>query len=902
MSGGGVDLRLWGKSRGLPGAYPLVCHLLDTAAVAGALWDGYLSGGFRRYIARQLGVGEDHARSLVMLWAGLHDIGKAMACFQGQERERRPPADLYPDSGNERIPHDLATHRWLIMRLAELGYPRGKVCAFVAQALGGHHGVFHPIGQPDADPVAVLPELGGGAWETQRLALLKTVHEIVGAPAPPEKVRRPGAALVCGVVILADWLASQDRYLEERLPDIPASGDPDALAKFFQHSVALAPSLVERARLRRLRLREGSFVEEFGFAANGMQASVEADLPALVDERGGLLLVTVPTGEGKTEAALHAARVLGTASGATGVFFGLPTMATADGMYARAGSFVERRAEGPAGVTLLHSMAWLNAAYHPVADDSTVISYEHEAGSSRRTDPGEWLRGAKRGLLAQMAIGTIDQALLSVLPVRHNMLRMLGLAGKVFVVDEVHAYDAYMQGLLRRLLTWLGQLGVPVVLLSATLPRQVSRRLIESYLAGAARPTNTADVPDVPYPGWLYVDAATGDATAREVVTEPRRLRTEVREVPRDALGGLDRSAALRELLAPAVDEAGCVAVIVNTVAEAQRTFRDLKAWFGAISAAGGEAPDLDLLHARFPADQRERITADIIAKYGKNGHRPRHGGVVVATQVIEQSLDLDFDLMISDLAPVALLLQRAGRCHRHANDRPASLSGPRLVVLTYPDAEPPAAWPYVYPVSLLRRTRELLAVWGEQHMAIPGDVQAVVDQVYDESFADGEMQSDDIERIAADQVMRSVAEKIGIPVPATLTDLRQLTDRELDEDLIATRLGADSARVLCVYDTADGRRCLDPGCAVPLPEPNRKGRFTPDQVRQVMAQTIPVPSTWVADRTADNEIPAEWQDNPFLRRLVLLPHPVRADGPEPAARIGSKLLRLHPEEGLIRS
>ena len=900
-SGGGVDLRLWGKERGLPRAYPLVCHLLDTAAVAGAVWDGYLAPGFRRFVAEQLGVSEARARALVVFWAGLHDIGKSIAVFQGQSATWRPPDDVYPDAGDTRVRHELATHAWLITRLTELGYSRERVCLLVAQTLGGHHGAFYGTeGKWRVDPLAALPELGGGAWEDQRMALLRAIHRVVGAPAPPTKLKAAGGALVCGIVILADWLASQEDFLLSRLPDLPVSGAPSELAAHYRRSIEVAPGLLEDARLGRLRLRAGDFAEAFGFPPNDMQQSIEERLPGLVGDRGGLLLITVPTGAGKTEAALHAARILGAAAGTPGIFLGLPTMATADKMYERGRDYAEHRADGPTGVTLMHSLSWLADAYRPVTDNGQVLTSDSKLGQ-RRTDPGDWLRGAKRGLLAPLAVGTIDQVLLSVLPTRHNMLRMLGLTGKVLVIDEVHAYDAYMQGLLRQLLVWAGALGVPVVLLSATLPRPVSRRLVESYLRGA-RPGVVADMPDPPYPGWLYVDAAAGPAHVQDVAGTPRLLQTDVREVPCDANGGLDRSVVLRDVLASMADERGCVAVIVNTVAEAQRTFRDLKQWFGTVAWGRAGTPDLDLLHARFPAARREQITADVTAKYGKDGERPTHGGVVVATQVLEQSLDLDFDLMISDLAPIALLLQRAGRCHRHVNARPPWLSRPRLVVLTYAGDEPPRAWPFVYPTALLRRTRETLDEWCTEPITVPADVQGLVDRVYDESFAEGNIQADDIERIADDQVKASLADMTRIPAPGEFSELHSLTDRDVNEDMFATRLGADSVRVLCVYDDADGDRWLDTGCSTQLPAPNRRGRFTPDQVRQVMAQTIPVPATWVAGRGADHDVPPAWQDNPYLRKIVLLPHKVGTDATIAPARLGRSTLFLHPEEGLIRS
>src|SRR5690606_25020 len=182
---------------------------------------------------------------------------------------------------------------------------------------------------------------------------------------------------------------------------------------------------------------------------------------------------------------------MGEAAGMPGYFFGLPTMATSDQMLRRVDEFRSRRGEGADSLTLLHSMAWLNAAYTGEGEESGVLTSDPMAA--------RWLMGSKRGLLANLAVGTIDQARLAALRGRHNVLRMLGLSGKVLIADEVHAYDAFMQGLLKRLLEWLGALRVPVVLLSATLPAGVGRRLAEAYLVGAG--IRDPQVPQVVYPG-----------------------------------------------------------------------------------------------------------------------------------------------------------------------------------------------------------------------------------------------------------------------------------------------------------------------------------------------------------------------------------------------------------------
>lgn len=317
-------------------------------------------------------------------------------------------------------------------------------------------------------------------------------------------------------------------------------------------------------------------------------------------------------------------------------------------------------------------MAWLNAAYTEDGPGGVrVLTCEGDEegtdGRARREldmRPVRWLRGAKRPLLAQFAVGTVDQALMAVLPVRHNALRLLALSGKTFILDEAHAYDPYMQVLLGRLLNWLGWYGVPVVLLSATLPASVSDRLIKEYLRGAGLKKSElrGRTFKAPYPGWLYVDAADGtcaqisEARQKEqAAARQMRLSVQVEQVVHgEGGGGRNRLAVIQRLLQPVLDgQGGCALVVCNTVAEAQQTYLSLRK---ALASRGqtNEGGEVQLLHARFPSGERERRTLTVTDGLGRSGPRPARR-IVVATQVVEQSLDLDADVVISDLAPLAL-------------------------------------------------------------------------------------------------------------------------------------------------------------------------------------------------------------------------------------------------------
>ncbi|MFB8766469.1 CRISPR-associated helicase Cas3' [Nocardiopsis alba] len=897
-----IDLGLWAKERHLHGhRYPHALHALDATAAALVLWDVVLSAGLKRRIAAGLGTDEDHARALVAFWAGCHDIGKLIREFQEQIDLDLSAYPAYPHPG-DRAGHASVTHQWLVTALETLGYEDedGYIAHLVAQLLGGHHGIY-----PEALDEYTTPRFESDVWQEQRERSTRLVHEAAGAPKPPVRFQAPVAPLICGLVILADWLVSQEHFLLDRLRTPPADGGHTALLAHFRASTGKIVDLVREAGLRRLTVAPASFAESFpGFTPNGLQSSLAHHLPGLCSE-GGLVLITAPPGEGKTEAALHVADLLGEATGHDGRFLALPTMATADQMYGRLKEYANRRSEVGSPLTLLHSMAWLNPDYAPT---------DREPARADDLAPTSWLMKAKRGLLASWATGTIDQALMAVLPSRHNAVRMFGLAGKVVIVDEVHATDPYMQILLERLLHWLGVYRVPVVLLSATLHHSVANSLVKSYVTGSKGRVKKSAPPFVEkihYPGWLHVHPDSG-----EVTTNPEPFETTKRDPLKVDLVPIpvkdrrpDRERVLRDLLSPLVTEGGCAAVICTTVAEAQQTRDLLAAWFAELE----DPPELFLLHARFPQDQRTRITAELTRRLGKEGARKGDRpvrAVVVATQVIEQSLDLDLDLLVTDLAPVGLLLQRAGRCWRHEHleiiTRPSWATEPRMAVLVPQEQQSkrhvPRSWQYVYTPSLLMRTHTLLARRDGAHVRIPEDIQSLVDGLYDDPTLIEDVTAD-IERMGEELALRTHGRNAVIPASGGIYgDLSPLTtaDFEIGEHFLATRFGADSVRVLCCYRDARGDLWLDEGLTRRLPATDSEGRMSGDDLRAVISRTIPLR----ADRNTrpplaeGNRVPEGWERNFHLHDLVLLVHPV-GDGTTGEALLGDRRLYLHPDNGL---
>jgi CRISPR-associated endonuclease/helicase Cas3 len=947
-----VDARLWGKRHGFPRPYPVVCHLLDTAAMAGALFDDVLGSVRADWLADAAGVPRDHIRGLAMYWAGLHDIGKISPPFQAKvpelfallkadERyESAPMAD-----GDRGFHHSHASQFILGELLAASGYPLGKprrtpthVAHQIAQLLGGHHGRFHAKLSSDDLVQPRGPErsasLGFGEWARQARLHAQVLRELIGPGAqirPRDVLPTAAVAVLFGLVVCSDWLASQEDFIIRgaRLPSpdwIASTGNLEehwASACGEVHDEVRAAGL-GRARFIQVPPGEAGFRERFPKIAepNQLQRSLATLLPDVA--RGpGLLLVTAPTGDGKTEAAAFSAGHLAQVSGAGGLAFALPTQTTSDAMFRRIRMFAGHNLAQDASLALVHGMAWLNTDYEDLAQGSVGGSRVATSGGGApfATD---WLRGRGRGLHAALGVMTIDQLLIGVLPTKFNMLRIYGLSTKVVVIDEAHSYGPWMHSLMLKLLQWLGAMQVPVILMSATLAGATARSLLDAYRIGSGHGRLPEEMDTAPYPGWVFLDAGTGTLSKPVGVgtDRPRKLEFQLESVRRPSGPSQpsvgtddDRLTVLARLLAPLREQDGCVLVCCNTVAEAQETYAHLAAEFAGVA-------DVRILHARFRSGDRARITEECEEAFGKPAQegepslRPAKA-IFVATQIVEQSIDLDFDVVVSDLAPIAALLQRAGRCRRHdRGTRPAWTGEPgmaRMIVLDPVDDVgeyvQPAQWGSVYYDALLRKTRRELACL-QAPVDIPADVQQLVDAVYAETFTLGGAECEDAALFAAEQKQyvesateRQLAGFVALAGPHDIRDLADLSGRTkgglIDEALITTRLGADSARVVLAYQHADGRLTLDAAGIEPVPSGTAKRPLHAGQVRAVMRSTTPVPGWWVRGVDPQTRQPEGWSENPLLRDLIL------AEGREEAGGrwrgvIGATELEYQTTSGLI--
>jgi CRISPR-associated helicase Cas3/CRISPR-associated endonuclease Cas3-HD len=900
---------LWAKtdaySRG-PGMgadwHPLACHAVDSAASAAQLWDGFMAPAARAWLASHLD-GEATARNLVRWLAGLHDWGKATPLFQSQsqvhaKQVRQAGLDVSRQALRQRPGHAHVSAHLVLGYLQAAGWPDA---AWPACIVGGHHGVFPPAGWRRDMPLADV--LGGAGWEFTQREFPPLLSAITGADLcrplspPPLAVQ----LTLAGLVILADWLASTERlfpYTGGFSPAYPA--EAEAQASRIRQEMGLRgfwnPSRTGTVDTRRL------MSERFG-GKEARPVQLAAHEAASAGQGPGLLLIEAPMGEGKTEAALLAAEVMGSQVGANGLFVGLPTQATADQMFGRVTGWLAAQ-PGEATVALAHGKASRNEAYQRLMPQAVGMG-ENEAGVTA----SQWLAGRKRRLLAPVVVGTVDQLLLAGVASRHVALRFLGLVGKVVVIDEVHAYDAYMSVILRRVLAWLGAARVPVILLSATLPAGTRTELLSAYAGSPVSLTSsgyplltwvaapTAGQPEGPFvPEWERPAelAATRPQSHQPAAAQARTARVEC-HAERDETEAAD-------LARRAVAKGGCVLVLRNTVGRAQRTYEYLAATLGPEEAT--------LAHARFTAADRRLRDRLLIERFGPDGteDRPRRH-VVVATQVAEQSLDIDFDLLISDLAPVDLLLQRLGRVHRHKRPRPPHLQVPRLIVAGHDGVRrgrPPAVPPgceRVYGRYLLWRTAAVLL--ARDQLDLPADIPLLVDAVYGDELIgppewQGALREAHAEHLTRHANLEAAARTIILPDPrrTALSEIRHRDQGKPVEEASAqvqahVRFGPPTIEVILLRATDD--TSLAQTVSQGPPAEIRLNTPTGHQEDIILDQAIRLPAqvTREADRKAST--PLAWRGSPSLSdaRVLLLPR----DGS--SLRLGAYECVYSPDMGL---
>ncbi len=911
-------LVLWAKWRAPDNYHPALCHMLDVAQVAANLCAtrvGHTS--LRDFLSDH-----NHSKWIAFL-AGLHDLGKISPAFQlhtsFSPQERETVRNLLAEAGLScprlRAPqaHGAITATVLPEILTErYGFPPNASSLF-ARISGAHHGRFATSSDLEGVKKAGASAIGDRAWQDLRTTIADALAKIVGVPkCLPQIPDNATATALAGFVSVADWIGSMENYFPYAV--VPGT-DPGTLT--LDSYAAESARHAERA-VRELRwLADAAVSSATSFeslfpdiAPNPLQrATIEA---ASGLSEPALFIVEAPMGEGKTEAAMYLAQHFAARVGQHGCYFALPTQATSNQMFSRVRAFLEKARVGEVNLQLLHGHAALSAEFQTLlekAEENRPSGIYGGAGSDSGNDAlastvvaAEWFTYRKRGLLAPFGVGTVDQALMAVLQTRHYFVRLFGLAGKTVVIDEVHAYDACMTTLMERLLKWLASLGSSVVLLSATLPSARREALGKAYMEGLGYKERGLGASCPPYPRLMWANAH--GQNQREISLSERSRR-------RIALEWFD-PASLGERLASMLDGGGCVAVICNTVDRAQAVYLSLKCFFPR--AADDGEPELMLFHARYPFEQRDLCEKRTLARFGKRGtfvdfgegnmrevKRPNRA-VIVATQVIEQSLDLDFDLMVSEFAPVDLLLQRAGRLHRHERARPENLAAPRMLLLRpeLRDGVPDfgGGTEAVYDRHILLRS--WIAIADRKFVDVPGDVESLIEFVYGKNVACPETASESLRKVWTESESNLRAERDKYETVARQNRIPAPDDESLFEENVS--LDEDNPDV---HPTLQALTRLSEGPAVSVVALGASASFDPDrepsrdETIAFLRQEVRITHRSLARALLKDESrrPRGWRRSPLLRHHRVLR--LDASGRE---RIGNFEVLVDSELGVVIS
>jgi len=739
-------LAYWGKARPAtepgPPCHLLPYHCLDVAATGRAYLQRHLA--LLGWMAQQSGIAEPALIDWLTFWLALHDLGKFAISFQNQLPDlllclqQRGSRKTYTGVRHDAL-GELLWRKHLLPRanVLGLGGQAGRFERRIAPwiyAVTGHHGEPPEAGQATLPAHFDACDEAAAAAFVSEIRSLSPPDEALAALCSLQAEQAVRIAKACswwfaGVAVLADWLGSNTAFFpyQDRAMPLGDYWRDEALPR--AERAIDAAGVLPQPPARGGRLQDIFTAERIPVLTPLQTWADTADLPAGPQ----LYLLEDVTGAGKTEAALTLAYRLMAQGEASGIFLGLPTMATANAMFERVFAVAKRLFAPHArpSVILAHGRRDFVPSFR-----AAVLAADRGEGDPQQVDDtasarcASWLADhSKKALLASVGVGTIDQALLAVLHARHQSLRLLGLFRKVLIVDEVHACDAYMQELLEGLLQFHAAAGGSAILVSATLTTEMKRKLAAAFAAGREWPA--AALAGNGYPLITRVDA--GMASEHAVGTRPEvQRRVEVAYTS-------DVDQVMAEIRA-AVAAGRCVCWVRNTVADA------IEAW----QRLGRDFPEVPctLFHARFALGDRLAIESSLLDAFGpRSGPAQRRGRAVIATQVIEQSLDVDFDLLISDLAPIDRLIQRSGRQQRHTRAGDGTpirgrdqRGGVRMVVLGPGwNNDPPPTWisdffprgAAVYPHAgqLWLSARELI---GRRGFSMPEDARALIECIYD--------------------------------------------------------------------------------------------------------------------------------------------------------------------------
>ncbi len=561
----------------------------------------------------------------VAVIVAIHDVGKWSPSFLHMcplwlERESLILVSKREDwEAQKRTRHEKHSQDSIQLLFQHRGFKQSEAVAW-AMIAGAHHGKMYMSDNYGSGDLSFFIN----DWHNQRHQIIEAIEAEFESKILSVGIKKkdPVVAWLMGLTSVADWIGSDKEYFPvDKGLDSAKSKES---AKLAVESIGLSKPNINR---------DLSFEEIFGFSANDMQQKALA-----VITKPGIYVIEAPMGLGKTEAALACAYQLLQTGQASGLYFALPTQLTSNRIHFRVKKFIEKITSNSDKTRLAHANAWLEDDYYQPRPVQTVLKHSNGDAIASR----DWFASAKRALLANFGVGTIDQALMSIVAVKHFFVRRFALSGKVIIIDEVHSYDYFTGTLIKCFCDELQKLGCTIIILSATLLPSVRNKLISA---------DSGEIKNDRYP------LITGRINNGDLIIPKSSIVS-----PRPAVNRVFKNQDCLITDAIQVAQQGArVLWVCNTVNAAQEMFEQL--------SKNNKNIEIGLLHSRFPHFCRQQQEKYWMERLGKKD-KSVHGCILVSTQIVEQSVDIDADLLISELAPMDMLLQRMGRLWRHMNVR----------------------------------------------------------------------------------------------------------------------------------------------------------------------------------------------------------------------------------------
>lgn len=821
--------KYWGKADKDNNYHLLVYHCLDVAAVGSVLHSHYSE--FFENVAYKTHISIDTFKNLFIFFLALHDIGKFSVSFQNlkpeilNELQKKESSKQY-DSKKYRhdkmgylLYHDkikpfLKTEFNKLFGSVDSGVFYQIFSPLIAVVMG-HHGKPISIGnsilnkifentdyEASLNYVKSLIELFISKDMIDELNL--TIKTFDDNETDFENIINPITWQLAGFTVICDWIASGDGFnmVNENLP----------LEIYWNISLAKAELAIKNKGIIKAKIPNKNGFENLfpNYIPTPLQHFCNN---VVIPETPQMWILEDVTGAGKTEAALTLTSRIMAKKLSDGCFIALPTMATTNSMYSRMAEVYNKLFydnETPS-LILSHGSRHMDKNFRASYKDNIMISdtdgMNIDSNEENKAFCTSWLAdSSKKSLLSDIGVGTIDQLLLGILPVRYQCLRFWGMSRKVLVIDEVHACDTYMAKLLETVIEGHASGGGSIILMTATLPIQIRKMYMNAYNKGLGNDGKYENVDEKNFP---LITGLSKDGIFTEKKLETRK------EVQRKIIVNFcETEESIYSLIDDYLKKEKCVCWMRNTIKDVIYSYNTI------IDKNIVNKDNIDVYHSRYTLFDRQLKEAGILKKFGrKSTHEDRKGQLIISSQILQESIDVDFDLIISDLAPMDMLIQRLGRMHRHRRDSKGNIipdetksdrESPIFYIHLPPDSEnPEATWyseyfnsaSYVYKnTGILWNTQKLLR--ENKSITMPDDLRELIEGVFGVDIFD-------IPDTFLDKVIEATGEDNAKKSIANLNMLNLESGYSVEsnplwheEENVSTRLGDIQVNVyLCKYE-----------------------------------------------------------------------------------------------------